>query len=77
MESNVKALLGERISNRLSGTLAAGFDINIANALVSDTGKRCEPIAEYIAERPWYFGGTLGYFDPYVMYDKEKEVRNV
>ena len=35
MESNVKALLGERISNRLSGTLAAGFDINIANALVS------------------------------------------
>ncbi len=35
MESNIKALLGERISNRLSGTLAAGFDINIANALVS------------------------------------------
>lgn len=43
----------------------------------ADTGKRCMPIAEYIAERPWYFGGKLGYYDPYVIYDKERRVKNV
>lgn len=49
----------------------------MVSAVPADTGKGCEPIAEYIAERPWYFGGTLGYYDPYVIYDKEKEVGNV
>lgn len=49
----------------------------IVSAVPADTGKGCEPIAEYIAERPWYFGGKLGYYDPYVIYDKERRVKNV